>query len=223
MKKIFVIVLSIAMCFGLVACSGGGEQEASGPKELKLVDCGYSYIDGYIYYSVIVENPNEDLVASLPSVRITARDSEGNVLGTHDAGFMYIYPKQTAANAFLGFECSSEPAKVDFEMIPQDSWSNDEEVEYSGLKQLSITGVTASKDSIVGWPSFSGEIINENAFDISSAAVSVVFKDDAGNNIGGYSTYVDNVLANSNTPFTLEVITDGFEYSSYELYAIPWF
>ena len=224
MKKIFAIILSVLMCFGLAACSGGGstEQASSEPKELKLVDSGYSYIDGYIYYSVVVENPNENLIANLPTVRITARDANGNVLGTSDAGFMSIYPNQTAANAFLGFECSTTPSTVDFELIPQDSWANEDGSLYPGLKELSVTGINASTDPLVGWPSFSGEIVNSNEFDISSAAVTVVFKDSNGKNIGGYSTYVDNVLANSNTPFTLDVITNGFQYSSYDIYATPW-
>ena len=223
MKKIFVIVLSIVMCFGLVACSGGGEQEASGPKELKLVDCGYSYIDGYLYYAVVIKNPNEDIMMEFPSLRITARDEEGNVIATEDQTFGEIHAGQTFEYASLGLELSEAPTNVDFEILPFDDYGIIEEdsSEYANIKKLTVNNVTASVDSI-GWPTYSGEIVNDNEYDISSVAVSVLYRDSDNKLIGGDTTYVDNVVANGKTPFTLDVMTDQFKYESYEIFVNLW-
>lgn len=225
MKKIFAIILSVVMCFGLAACSGGGstEQASSEPKELKLVDSGYSYIDNYLYYAFIIENPNEDIVVQFPTVRITARNSEGEVLGTTDQTLSDIHSNQRVEHAFLGFELTEAPSNVDFEILPSEDYNliSEESSEYPNMKKMTTTGVTETVDEF-GYPSFSGEIVNENDYDFSSVAISVLFRDSEGKLIGGDTTYVDNVSANGNTPFTLDVITYRFEYSSYDIFVNPW-
>ena len=222
MKKIAAIMLAVMMCLGLAACSGGGGESGSGePQELKLVDSGYSFIDNYIYYAVIVENPNEGVVVGFPTVRITAKDADGNVLGTTDAYLGEVHAGQTVEHASIGFEVSEAPASVDFEVLPFDEYDITAEgsSEHANMKKLTTTGVKESVDEY-GYASYTGEIVNENDYDFSGVEVTVLYRDENGKLIGGEYTYVEHVAANGNTPFSLEYV-DGFDYDSWEIFVNP--
>ena len=215
MKKIAAIMLAVIMCFSLAACSGGEGGNGSGePQELKLVDSGYSLVDNYIYYAVIVENPNEGIMIEFPVVRITAKDADGNVLGTTDAYLSEVHAGQTVEQASMGFEVSEAPASVDFEVLPFDEYdiTVEESSEYANMTKLTTTGVEESVDEY-GYASYTGEIVNENDYDISGAEVSVFYRDENGKLIGGELTYVEHVAANGNTPFSLDYV-HGFDYDS---------
>ena len=221
-KNLLLVLLSVFFCFMLVGCGGGTDSSSSGEiMPLEIVDSGYSYEDGYIYYSIKIENPNSEVVAEYPSFRIVARDADGNVLGTEEQTLSEIYPGSTAGFAFLGPETSSEPDTVEFELIESDDlWIAESDAVYPGFIELSTVNVNATQDELGGM-SYSGEIVNTNEFDIDSAAVCILFKDADGKMIGGDSTFVDYIKANGNTAFTLDVFGDYYT-SDYEIFVMTW-
>jgi hypothetical protein len=190
---------------------------------LEMIDSGYFVKDGYdtfyIQYAIIVKNPNTERAVEFPKVRITARDTNGEVLGTEDIVGSSILPGETWYSAFQGPSIDSKPEIVEFEIIQPSSgdWVLPDRIDNVGTS-LSVEKPTKREDKIVG------EIFNPNNFDINSVAVVVLFRDDTGNLIAGETTYTDKINAGGKIPFELslwgaeEYITDNFE-----VYAYPWY
>jgi len=236
-------MLSLALALMLAACSSnsdappennaspeatariseGDTAAANEPLPLELADSGCALKDGfdtyYIQYAIAVKNPNADKAVMFPTVRLTARDSGGAVLGTDEIVGMSILPGETWYSAFQGPSVDSKPAAVDFEIVrPDDSdWVSPDSIVNAG-KPLAVENPAKRKDKIAG------DISNPNDFDIESAAVVVFFRDESGKLLAGETTYTDKVPANGKIPFEIflwgdeEYITDHFE-----VYAYPWY
>ena len=80
---------------------------------------------------------------------------------------------------------------------------------------LSIENASYKEDSIVG------EIKNNNDYSIDSSVVTVIFRDENNVLIGGTSTFVDSISANSNTPFDMSIY-ENFATENFEIYANIW-
>lgn len=190
---------------------------------LELVDSGYAVKDGhdtyYIQYAVIVKNPNSERAVEFPSVRLTARDANGTILGTEDIVGSSILPGSIWYSAFQGPSVDSKPSTVDFEIIqPDDSdWVSPDRIDNAG-EPLTVENPTKRKDKIVG------EVSNPNDFDISSVAVVVLFRDDSGKLLAGETTYTDKVSAGGKIPFELSLwgADDMYITDNFEVYAYPW-
>jgi len=191
---------------------------------LELVDSGYAVKDGhntyYIQYAIIVKNPNTERAVEFPKVRLTARDTDGAILGTDDIVGSSILPGSTWYSAFQGPSVDSKPATVDFEIVqPDDSdWVSPDRIDNAG-EPLTVENPTKREDKIVG------EISNPNDFDISSVAVVVLFRDDSGKLLAGETTYTDKVSAGGKIPFELSLwgADDGYITDNFEVYAYPWY
>ena len=133
-------------------------------KPLEIKDAGYIVSNGYLYYGVIIHNPNEKLAIEFPSYRITARDNTDQVIGTYDHVLSIIYPQQDFAYGSLGFQLDQQPAKVDFIALePRDyNISPAEMLENPTFIPLEVVGANKRGDSILG------EISNPNSYDIDS-------------------------------------------------------
>lgn len=231
MRKILSIIMILSLMLSLAAC--GGEKtnseltqsqsetsnETSNSKMLpiEVKEFGYSMQDEYVYYSVILHNPNEDKAIELPSFRITARDESGLPLATEEQTLSIIYPKQDFVHAFQAFDVDEMPATVDIEVLEPDDYNikNVSMLDNSEYSPLNVVNATFRTDSIVG------EIQNNNKYDIDSGVVTVIFRDSNGKLIGGTSTYVDSIKANSTTPFDI-TIYESFATDNFEVYANIW-
>jgi hypothetical protein len=191
---------------------------------LELVDSGYTVKDGYdtlyIQYGFIVKNPNTERAVEYPKIRLKARDADGAVLGTDEIVGSSILPGGTWYSAFQGPSVDSTPATVEFEIVqPNDSdWIAPDRVDNPG-GPLAVENPTKRSDKIVG------EVSNHNDFDINSAAVVVLFRDDSGKLLAGDTTYTGNISAGSKAAFELSLfgvdetyITDHFEVYAYPAY-----
>lgn len=193
------------------------ESSSSKVLPIEVKEFGYSMEDEYLYYSVILYNPNEDKAIEFPSFRITARDASGVLLATEEQTLSAIYPKQDFVYAFQAFDVDEIPANVDIEVLEAEEYnikkvSMLDNPEYA---PLSIINSAFRKNSIVG------EIQNDNDYDIKSGVVAVVFRDADGKLIGGQSTYVDSIKANTTTPFDISIY-NNFATENYEIYANIW-
>lgn len=188
---------------------------------LELVESGWAVIKSideyYVQYAIVVKNPNTDLAVEFPTVRLTAKDANGGILGTEDIVGHSILPGETWAYAFQGPSCDAEPAAVEFDLTqPDDSeWVSPSRLDFSG-EPLIILNPKKGSDKITG------EISNTNDYDISSAAVTVIFRDADGKISYGETTFVDDVLAGKTTPFELSIWgAEEFMTDTFEVYAYP--
>lgn len=195
------------------------DSESFQPLEVK--EFGYSVDGEYLYYSIDLYNPNSQYIVEFPAYRITARDANGGILGSTDETLMEIYPGQDVWHAFMAFSIEEEPKTVDVDILPPEDYqivriSVADHKEYIALEVIN----TAIRDDTFG-KKIVGEIKNNNDYNIESAAVTVVFRDENGVLLGGDTTFVDFIPAGSSTPFELSVYND-FVTDIFEAYASPW-
>lgn len=229
MKKIFVLLLALVIGISMVACGGSSnnaeEKERSAKpeekKELELLDSGYSVTGSgdslYIYYAVKLKNPTTKFISEFATIRVTARDENGNVLDTYNQTLSKIYPGETTGWAGMGPSTQVQPTTVDIELVSSD-WAPAPSEIPSPLTAVSTTLVTDE----YGFSKVSGEVENPNGKAFNSVGVAVLFKDANGNLIGGDITFVDNVVASGKTPFSIDVLSEEFVTDSYEVFATEW-
>jgi hypothetical protein len=186
-------------------------------KPLEIKDSGYIVSNGYLFYAVIMHNPNEKFAVEFPTYRITARDDSDQVIGTEDQVLSFIYPQQDFAFGSLGFQLDQQPTKVDFMALePRDyNITAVEMLEHPIFIPLEVVGANKRGDSILG------EISNPNSYDIDSAVVTAIFRDANGKIIGGESTFIDKLPAGGKTPFELRAYSTWIT-DNYAVYANIW-
>lgn len=223
MKKKLVSILAVCMLVvTLAACGSDGESDglkfdgSTAKAPLEVQESGYTVEDGYLYYGVKIHNPNEKYAVEFPTLRITAKDADGNVINTEDQVFGYIAAGDTIGYGFLGMEVPSKPATVDFEMVT----GQDDYVDGSlyDVPQLEAVDYKMTKDEF-GGSTIAGSIVNDGA-DMDSVAVTVIFKDTQGNIAWGDSTFVDHVKTGT-TPFSLDIYSQNTT-DDYEIWVMPW-
>lgn len=184
---------------------------------IEVKEFGYSMQNEYVYYSVNIYNPNENKAIEFPVFRITARNDAGELLATEEQTLSIIYPQQNFVYASQAFDVDEVPANVEIDVLEPKDYQirNVSTLDNPEYIPLDVINTTFRTDRIVG------EIQNNNDYDLDSAVVTVIFRDDNGKLVGGTSTFVDSLKANSTTPFDIsihqEFVTDNFE-----VYANIW-
>ncbi len=195
--------------------------EEKGVLPIEVKEFGYSINGDYLYYSIHLYNPNDSYIIGLPTFRITARDADGVPLGTEEQTLMGIYPLHDSWHAFMAFSVEEEPETVDVEVLPAKDYniqkvSRAEHQEFIPLEVINY----AIRDGSIG-KKLVGEVKNNNDYDIRQAVVTIVFRDENGDLIGGDSCFVDDIPAGGTASFEnslyVKFITD-----TYEVYADNW-
>lgn len=89
-------------------------------EDIKIESTGYnSHIpqgskECYLYSAAIIKNPNKEMAAVSPRLKITAKDVSGLVLGTQTIGAGYIMPNDTIALGNLMDIGTTAPRTVEF-------------------------------------------------------------------------------------------------------------
>lgn len=237
MKKLIALLLASLMVFALAACGGSAPAQTSAaapaaeaapeptpeptPEPAQLLpleveEFGWSLNNDYLYYSFIFKNPNESACILFPQFRVTARDADGVLLGSTEQTLNIAYPGQRGAYGFMGFKVDAAPAEVTIEYLePKDYNVKDVSlVEHPDYKPLEVVNYALRDKKIVG------EVKSENDYEISTAAVSILFRDADGKLLAGTSCFVDNV-GNGLTPFETSVY-EAFATENFEIWAQPW-
>lgn len=185
---------------------------------LELVESGYNYTNELVYFAFIVKNPNKEKAIKKVKIRVTARDADGSVLGTEDiGGFSSSYILAESNRAYTSsLSIDKKPAKLDFEIIkPQDDdWTDKNNIKYDNNKILNVSNVTKRKDKIVG------EISNPYDFNIDTAELVILYRNENNELVGGQYTYVKNILSNSKTPFDILIYSKYSKYK-FDIFVYP--
>lgn len=224
MKKIVSSVVALAAIATLSSCGGSAnskETSSSKPKiPFEITSFSYETSGKYLYYAVCLHNPNEDYYIKYPTIRITARDENGGILGSDDPSIPVICPNTDTWSGGQAFSVDETPASVDIEIIePEDKrYLTESEFKYKDIKPLSVKNAALKNDG----EKIVGEVQNDNDYPIDNVAVTVVFKDESNQPIAAANPiFIDDLKANSSTPFDhnlyLDFVTDNFD-----VYADIW-
>lgn len=191
---------------------------------LEIRESGYFLVkytsQFFIQYAIVITNPNEDIAINHPEFRITARDSDNSILATEEGMLLSIGPGETLHYAFLGPSVDIEPSEVNFEIIPstENNWVLPNTLEYSDCLPLELENLRQGSSNITG------EINNKNDIAFPNAIVTVIFKDEDGQLVGGDSTFVSSVSAKAKTPFevTISYRSQDMMTPNYEVFVYPW-
>ena len=199
-------------------------EESNTPTEsVSVKEAGFQVVGkGYLYYSFIAHNNLSDTAAYLPEFSIVSRNANGELLSADSQILKVIYPGQDTVYAGLSKSVEEIPTSVEISYVePDDDWhlvkpSKLEHAEYLPLEVKSAKLKDGkSRISIVG------EVFNPNDYNLSSIAITIVFRDTEGKLIGGDTTFVHGAKGKKNVAFEMniskELVTDD-----YEIYAQPW-
>ena len=185
---------------------------------LDIAESGYTMIEGgFLYCSVKVHNPNTDLAVLYPTVRITARDSSGTLLGTQDQILSTIYPQQDFWYSGQLLQVDEAPSSVEFTIVQPDDYNivSTATLEQSTFTPLLVESVAMHSERLVG------EVVNKNDFGLDMIVVAAVFRNEDGDIIGGESTFVDKLPSSGSVPFDMPIHSE-FANCNYEVYANGW-
>lgn len=190
--------------------------ESSG--DVQVVEGGWDLTSGYLYYAAKIRNNSETNAVMFPTIRITARDASGGLVGTTDQVLMEIRPGQELVWAGLGFEISETPANVEFQVLKPDSYNI---VSPTALSHADYQPLVVESSSLKDTRLLC-EISNPNDYDIGMAAVTVVFRNSDGALLAGDTGYIDDLPAGGKAPFDMSYLSKSIVHSDYEVYACPW-
>ncbi len=226
MKKASACLSSVFLVLLILLC-GCAEQTRFQPLEVK--EFGYSVINGEIVYAACIHNPNESMHVNFSTIRVSAKDANGVILGTKEDYLNQIYPQQDVWISWSGCEVEEDPLTVIVEVKPYDESSvrkvsKAQHQTYIPLRVINYAKREKSYSSWIDSTLFSGykivgEIINENDYSIKSANVTVVYRDEEGKIIGGQTEMVSSIAANGTTPFEMDEYANYSFGDSIELYA----
>lgn len=197
------------------APSSEGAAAASEDNVLQVKNLGWFDDNGFAYAVYEVTNTSDDLCVSPVDMTLAGYAQDGSVKVTLWDMTTYLYPGQTVRKVAMVGEsegvCSVE-ATAD---SPESS-----EVRGASAGDapvLSADGVNVTRKG--GDVSVAGKVSVERAGanHVPYIGVFVVFRDDAGNIVGGGSTSVDTPAEGSAAPFQIGCYSLG-DYASYEVY-----
>lgn len=185
-------------------------------KNVEIVDSGWLLEDNeWLYYYVVLHNPNEKIAVEFPTFRITARDADGGLLGTEDQTLSIIYPEQDFVFGSQAFSVDEMPENVEFEMLDADEYNLNNVSVLDEFIPLEVINAGFKSEKLLG------EVKNPNNYDIDTVAVVAICKNADGKIVAIENTYVDNVKAGSTTPFSTSIYVDE-KVESVECYANQW-
>lgn len=229
MKKILCLVLTAIFTLAVCGCSSGVEvKDQDAPKTvqatpenervpIKVVKSGYSIEDNeYIHYGVILENENIGWAAQNFQLLLTAKDSDGNVIGTSTDYITLLCSNGKIGVA--GFASFNNPATIEFSVIDSKNiWIEDTLQQSEMDSVLHVDSATVTKNDY-GMITVAGEVSNDTDADFNAPQLSAIFFDADGNIIAGYGTYLDVLPAQSTMPYSIDAYSSVPDYASVEVY-----
>ena len=190
-------------------------------EDLVVVEQGFTAIPesdtNWAQVGIVLENPNADThVAQFVNIQLTFYDANGALAGSSEELVTSILPGQRAA---LGRPVFDAGTATEMEVVVRADWTT---IDFAA-GSFTFSEVTTSPASFGGWET-RGFV--ESAFEDEQETVEVVaiYKDAAGNVVGGDSTYVDFVPAGGRSPFEISTFSQfNVPVTTTDMYATPGF
>lgn len=162
-----------------------------------------------------IHNNSDKTVVEHPSFRITARDENGNLLGTQDQTLSVLYPGQDFVFGAQAFSVDAMPKEVTFESIPAKEYNLKAANTLDTFVPLKVNNPQFRTEKVVG------EIVNKNDYEIDISCIIVICKDITGKIVNIKSTFADAVPANGSLPFEVPIFSKE-EIATIDVYANQW-
>lgn len=186
--------------------------------DLVIVESGFTYFPGdteYVQYAIVFENPNPtEWVADRTSVTITWYDSAGGVAGSEQSYLSLGLPGQRVALGGVAFDVAN-PAEMDIQFRVGD-WTHVDFIP----GQFTFSGVTTTNDQF-GGSTTKGVIQSSFDEDQEFVSIVVVYKNAAGNVLGGHNGYAQFVPAGGQIGFEVSPLGEWNDIATTDVYATP--
>lgn len=243
MKKMLALAIGVIVLLGVIGCSsensGDRKEPESRPTEptstqpaaeetktsiepldLQVIESGYAVDEnGYVHYGIGIENPNTDYEVNSFMVTITGRDESGKIVFSDEQGMQFLL---AGGKCYFGAQAGNgtAPSTVEFSVkVSHDFYwvENDK-------KSFEIYTIFNPNEVVGDWlASYTGELTaNAEWSDIGSAWISVIFRDESGQIVGGANSFTDISKEGETVPFEISVYTVP-SHASYEIHAVPWY
>lgn len=184
---------------------------------LNVKEFGWFISGGCLECIITITNTDSENAIEFPTYRITAYDESGKILGTEEQVLSVIYPKQDFSS-FLCFELSKKPAKIAVVLVEP----NDYNITSASMLDCPTHKQMVGKNISVNAESVTGEIYNPNDYDIDSAMVTIIFRDEKGAIIFGGLTFINQVPAGGTVPFEATIYANISLPQNCEVLAYLW-
>lgn len=197
------------------APSSGGAATAPEDSILQVKTLGWFEDTGFAYAVYEMSNTSDDVCVSPADVTVTGYAKDGSVKVTLWDMATYLYPSQTVTRVAMvgealgvtsvGVTCDAPESY----MLRNATAADAPVLSASGVdvtqkgEEVSVTGTVA--------------LDRAGANDVPYTCVCVVFKDAAGNIVGGGLNSVDTPTEGASAPFQIDCYSVG-DYASYEVY-----
>lgn len=185
---------------------------------LELGENGWSSdSSGYVFYAFELTN-SSTMNIDFPSVNITGYAEDGSVLFADTQTLCAIGAGQTiyfasqAGGGGVPATVTIEPvAPLDYQVKPA-----------TRLTEFAISNVSQTKDAL-GLPHFTGmlSVADAGGEDASMVAVSAVLRNESGDIVGGFSTFLNRPVEGESVAFDIPVYGD-IAFAAYDIYVQVW-
>lgn len=193
-----VVMEQVSKEMGLLAELKSGEgksvdRSAADIEDLVLADSCYNISNGYVHYTIVVNNPNTEYAPRFINVNASGRTADGKISFTDDWMISNTLPESTtywSSQAGNGNVAESDTIEIKL-LVDDDNWYKTSQ-KYNFYQ---IDNVNTSTDSL-GYLIATGEItLKEDvkigkSDDAKEPSLQCVLKDANGELVGGFNTYV---------------------------------
>ena len=245
MKKRIVLGIVVSLLMVLVAGCGGAsqpsepaeskdnnntvtkEEQSKEPVDLVLKDSHYKIEDGYVFYTIAVENPNTGFMPMFANIKITGRKADGSIAFSDDWTISSLAPQSTtywASQAGHGDVTEEDTIELSIS-VDKDNWqkSSPKPADLYVFDNVSVIPESYGGLRVTGEITLTDETVDYGINGVTEPMLVCVFKDADGNLVGGFSSYVDSDLTEG-TPsvFDIGCYHEIGDYVTAEMYANPW-
>jgi adenylate cyclase class 2 len=172
-----------------------------------------------VLWAVVLENTNLRHYCEQPGIQITARDKDGQVVGTGDQ-VLHVFPPGARIAWASSMQVKSPPHTLEVAPKPADWYPTPAQPEefpafgYRGVRFL-VRGRNCS---------VTGELTNPYPTPADEVAVTALFRDGQGRLVGGETAFVRGLPAHGSVPFQLngQAPERAGPVASLDLVSIPW-
>lgn len=195
-----------------------GEIVTNSNQYLQIKDVGYTMSGKYLTCIVTITNSSSNTAIEYPEFRVTVYDKDGTILGTEERVLSIIYPNQNFIDIGTSIEISEKPYRIVVTaLVPRDS----NLIPVSTMNHPTHKQMIGKNISIMS-NKITGEVYNPNDYDIESAMVVILLKDEQGVILSNIVEFIKQIPANGSVPFETLLFSDSKEPKKVEVYAYIW-
>lgn len=174
----------------------------------------------WIHWAVVLENPNLLYWCEFPTVQITVRDAQGQLLGQHEQVLTALPPGARVGWASALEITGASPHTLEITPRPADWYPTESRPEdFPPFAYQNVRFEVRGQECEV-----TGELVNPYPLRIEEAALVALFRDARGGLVSGEMAFVEGVPEHGPAPFKVEAtVPAGYgPIASLDLLAVPW-